>query len=256
MVVPNHVLTDAAPEFEDRSESDVLYVGQLTQRKRVDVLIDAVVTLSEGLGRTITLTVIGEGPLIERLQQQAHDVGASVRWVPPQPHGIVLDHMKRCTVYAHASEFEGHPRAVIEAMSMGAPVIVADSPGLQNVVEHGVTGLRTDVSAEAFCHVLGGLFFDSEWRQQLGREASSRVRQRFGLASVLVQELEVHRRAVDLIGMSGRRLRAPVCLSMAQAEGDAPSWMAALHAHASSLPPDDRRAFYSAMAQSMLQHAA
>ena len=78
----------------------------------------------------------------------------------------------------------------------------------------------------------------------------------FGLASVLVQELEVHRRAVDLIGISGRRLRAPVCLSMAQAEGDAPSWMAALHAHASSLPPDDRRAFYSAMAQSMLQHAA
>lgn len=52
----------------------------------------------------------------------------------------VRPYISNCTVFVLPSYREGIPRAVLEAMSMGRPIVTADSPGCRSTVEHGNNG--------------------------------------------------------------------------------------------------------------------
>ncbi len=197
-VVPNYVLVDSPPvSAEERERGLVLYAGQLVARKRVHVLIDAAAALAPRGGPPVTFEIIGEGPERASLEERAHRLGAPVVFHPRLPHRELLERMSRCTIYAQASTLEGHPKTVLEAMGTGAPVIVADAPGLAQVVAHGSTGLRVAGEADSFAAAIGELLGDQDWRELLGTAASRAVRGRFGLPVVVEQEVAAHRRAVE-----------------------------------------------------------
>jgi glycosyltransferase involved in cell wall biosynthesis len=62
-----------------------------------------------------------------------------VEWV-----GAVEDvrpHLAWCTVLCHPSYAEGTPRAVLEALATGRPVVTTDAPGCRQTIEPGVSGL-------------------------------------------------------------------------------------------------------------------
>ncbi len=52
----------------------------------------------------------------------------------------VADYYKQCSVYVLPSYREGTPRTVLEAMSMGRPIITTDAPGCRETVIDGKTG--------------------------------------------------------------------------------------------------------------------
>ena len=52
----------------------------------------------------------------------------------------VRPHLAWCTVLCHPSYAEGTPRAVLEALSTGRPVITSDAPGCRQTVEECVSG--------------------------------------------------------------------------------------------------------------------
>ena len=63
-------------------------------------------------------------------------------------HGEVDDvrsHIKDCTVYVLPSYREGTPRSVLEAMSMGRPIITTDVPGCRETVQDGQNGFLVSV---------------------------------------------------------------------------------------------------------------
>lgn len=51
----------------------------------------------------------------------------------------------RCSVFVLPSYREGTPRSVLEAMSMGRPIITSDAPGCRETVEEGVNGFLVPV---------------------------------------------------------------------------------------------------------------
>ena len=48
--------------------------------------------------------------------------------------------LTKSTIFVLPSFYEGHPKALLEAMSCGAPVLGADSPGIRELIRHGNTG--------------------------------------------------------------------------------------------------------------------
>ena len=197
-VIPNYVLIDRPVRpASERTPGLLLYAGQLSPRKRVDLLIRAVAMLDAATRSAVTLEIIGEGPERKALGALAASLAAPVRFLPRLPHHDVIERMSACAVYAQASELEGHPKTVLEAMAAGTPVVVADAPGLGDVVTHGGTGLRLPPDPAAFAHALQELLRDEDWREQLGGAASRAIRTSFGLPTVIALECAAHRRAAD-----------------------------------------------------------
>lgn len=57
----------------------------------------------------------------------------------------VSEYYRQCSVYVLSSYREGTPRTVLEAMSMGRPIITTDAPGCRETVENGVNGFLVPV---------------------------------------------------------------------------------------------------------------
>ena len=136
IVVPNGVRAldvSGAP-----TRAGVLYVGRLVGHKRVDRLVQAVAAIP-GLG----LDVIGDGPERATLEALAEQAGAGdrVRFLGALDHGAVLERMRSATALVSASEYEGLPHVVIEAMAVGTPVVTTAAGGSTEVVVDDVNGL-------------------------------------------------------------------------------------------------------------------
>lgn len=210
-LIPNYIITPEArlPEETDRVPGLLLYAGQLTKRKRVDVLIDAVATLEPEVKRSVCLEIIGDGPELESLSAQAAACEAPVLFRSRLPHAALMERMGQCSLYLQASEMEGHPKTVLEAMAAGAPVIIAATPGLAQVVTHGITGLRVALEVESFSRAIAELLADPDWRSLLSIGASRAVRSMLSLEVTLPKEVESHRAAL-LRASASTRLRMSV----------------------------------------------
>ena len=83
---------------------------------------------------------------------------------------------------------EGIPRVLLEAASMGLPIITTDSPGCNEVVEHGVNGLLVPTrDADALARAILQLIGEPETRQRFGWESRKRTVARFDLSAVANQ---------------------------------------------------------------------
>jgi glycosyltransferase involved in cell wall biosynthesis len=203
-VIPNYVITDGSPVNAcERERALLLYAGQLIPRKRVHILIEAVGQLAAEDRAKLRLEIVGDGPERTNLEDLAKQLNAPVTFHSRVPHEQLLEKMRRCTMYVQASELEGHPKTVLEAMAAGTAVVTADAPGM-DVVNHGVNGLRLSPEPRLFAHAISELLGDEEWRQGLGTAAANTVRGAFGLPAILQQEVTTHRRALD----SARKAKA------------------------------------------------
>ncbi len=192
VVVPEFVTADAPiRSATERLATSIVSVGDLVERHGFDLLIRAAALLP----RKPRLIIIGQGPDAPRLRELATQGGVALELREPTTHNAMLEALTTCGVYAQAAEHEGDPRPVLEAMSTAAPCVVADTPGLGEVVEHAVTGLRAPREPEAFARMIEGLLEDREWAEAMGQAAARTVRARYGIESVLERQLMAHRLA-------------------------------------------------------------
>lgn len=153
-------------------------VGSLMPRKRMDDVICA-------LAAMITpahLLMLGDGSEHARLTSLAAQLGVVERvhflGFIPRP----LSWMAASDAVVLASESEGMPRVLLEAMLLGKPVIASDVPGTRDVVVHGETGwLFPCQNSVAFAHHLDATFNLFDRGKALGAAGRKRVLTRFGI---------------------------------------------------------------------------
>ncbi len=196
-IIPNYVVHSSGSPHESsaRVPGLVLYAGQLVKRKRVDILIEAVASMEAQARAGLTLEIIGEGPEENPLRDLAARLNAPVVFRSRVPHAQLIRRMAECAIYVQASEMEGHPKTVLEALASGAAVIVANTPGLGETITHGVTGLVITNTSEAFGQAITELLADSDWREILGQGGSRWALSNLSLNAIVPKELEAHRAA-------------------------------------------------------------
>lgn len=248
-VIPNYVAPPvsggAAPE---RDAKELLYVGQLTARKRVELLIDAAALLAGDWETTIRLRIVGEGEARAALERRAQELAVDAVFEGAVPHARVWELLGRCGLYGQMSSLEGHPKTLMEAMAAGAAVIVADAPGLKEFVSHGVTGMCVAPEAREVAHSIAALLADGSWREAMGRAASDWANATLGLDRVAALELAAYTAAMT--GAEGApaesawpvrwtpaMLREPVSRAVE-------AWSRSLHGFARRLCEHDRGEFY------------
>lgn len=187
-VIPNYVDTERfAPRGRrPRNPPRLCFVGRLSPEKNLESLIRAV----QGLG--VELEIIGQGSLREKLTALAAD-NPMVRFVGPVPHHHLPERLSQGTAFVLPSLYEGHPKALIEAMACGLPVIGTAVSGISEVIRHGETGWLCSTDVESLRAAICTVLADSDLRERLGRNARENVLSHYALGRVIEMELETYR---------------------------------------------------------------
>jgi glycosyltransferase involved in cell wall biosynthesis len=118
----------------------LLFAGRLDEAKGVADL-PAIDRLLRESGVAVTWTVIGSGPAGAALHA-AWRAAPHVRWVPTATSAEVVAACADHDVFVLPTHAEGLSVATVEAMSAGLVPVVSDLPCMEELVDHGRTGLR------------------------------------------------------------------------------------------------------------------
>lgn len=141
-IVPFLHVVDRAPLRHapvQRNHKEILYVGQLIPRKRVDLLLQAFSQLGLPSAR---LRLIGQGPQERRLRQLADRLGIADRvdFSPGMANADTVAAMAAADVLVLPSRFDGWGAVVNEALMVGTPVVCSNRCGASDLIEHGRNG--------------------------------------------------------------------------------------------------------------------
>ncbi|HEV3063547.1 MAG TPA: glycosyltransferase family 4 protein [Vicinamibacterales bacterium] len=171
----------------------LLFVGRLDEPKGVLELpqMDALLRARDV---SVTWTVVGDGPVRERLKREWGGGADSVRWVHRATPADVLAICAEHDVFVLPSRAEGLPVAMIEAMTAGVVPLVSDLPSLIEVVDNRTTGLRVQGGADAFVLAIETLARERAQLESMSAAACRLARDRF----------DIRRRAADYQGLWAR----------------------------------------------------
>jgi len=127
------------------------------------------------------LLLVGDGSLRREAEARARERGIGARVHFLGVRADVEDLLPECDLFAMASDWEGMPVAILEAMAAGLPVAATAAGGVPELVEHGVTGVLVPPGdTQALADTLARLAHDPGLRRELGRAAGERAAS-FGL---------------------------------------------------------------------------
>jgi len=128
------------PAHSDGEERYVLMVGSPWYLKGADRLIAAFQALAPDFP-DLKLKIVGWYRKTDREQLEAlAGETKQIELVRATPHPITLQTISRCLVLVHPSRCEGLPRAVIEGLAAGVPVVGSDVGGIPELIHHGDNG--------------------------------------------------------------------------------------------------------------------
>jgi len=186
-VIPNCVDTEVfRPDGGARRDPRrVCFVGRLQEEKNPAALVEA------ARGLDLELVLVGRGPLEGALREKALRDGVRVRFLGIVPNRELPAVLNGCGAFVLPSFYEGHPKALIEAMACGLPVIGADSPGIRELLRDRENGRLCGTSAADIRAALEEVTGDAALRESMGRRALESVRESFSLDRVAGLELEL-----------------------------------------------------------------
>lgn len=185
--VPVRKIAWAPPEAS--SPPLILSVGRLVEKKGHRHLIEAC-GLLKGLGVSFRCTIIGDGPLRDRLSEEIarNRLGDCVTLKGSLPYAQVEAFYRRATILVLPSlvtkdgDREGTPLVLTEAIAFGIPVISTPTAGIPELVVDNQTGLLAPPGdVRSLARAIVRLIRDEPLRIKLAREGRRKVEADFDL---------------------------------------------------------------------------
>jgi glycogen(starch) synthase len=172
----------------------VSYAGRLVYEKGVQHLIAALPRLREHHPE-LRIVIAGDGPYRAELEGAAAALGldGAVTFA-----GFLGGHdltalMGASDCYVVPSIYEPFGMVALEAAAVGTPVAVADTGGLAEIVEHGVTGVKFGAQdPAALADAVSALLGDREHARTMARRARRRVREDFNWPAIAARTAAVY----------------------------------------------------------------
>jgi glycosyltransferase involved in cell wall biosynthesis len=169
-VLPNAIAPPAALPSRDELRASfgldgptLAFAGRFGPQKALDVLVAAV---ERAGGVTLVAAGVGEPP----------PLGTHGRLLGPLERSRVLELFAAVDAVALSSAWENFPHALVEALSVGTPVIATRVGGVPEIVEDGVNGLLVPAGdPAALAAAIRRFFADGELRGRLRAAAAASV---------------------------------------------------------------------------------
>jgi len=172
-------------------------VARLDEQKGLFYFLEALRLLMPDYPN-LTALLVGDGPLRERLESAAVDLGVvgAVRFVGHSRD--VVRYLRLMDVFVLPSLFESFPLVTLEAMSTAVPVVATTVGGLAENVAQDETGLLVPAQdAAALAQSISRLLADPALRKMMGQAGRRRVVERFSIETMTMKTLAVYQRLME-----------------------------------------------------------
>jgi len=166
------------------------WAGRLSDEKGPDVLIDALVHLTD---LPVTVSMVGNGQQHGSLVARARQLGVErqVRW-----HGVVPDagrYFAAFDVFVLSSHTEGTPIVLFEAMAAGVPIVATRVGGVPDVVSPAHAALVAPSDPVALAAEIRAVYRDPASGRARAQRAGERLLSDFAIAPWLERYAAIYR---------------------------------------------------------------
>ena len=178
---------------------EVLFLARLHPRKRARYFVEMARTLlDEGTEARFVLVGPdeGEGDLVRELIAK-YNFGDRLTWEGPLSPEDTLDRMREASIYVLPSVQEVFPMSVLEAMSLGLPVVITESNGLSEPLKRAGAGVVVDETLEGLVSGTRGLLDSAPLRAQTGDTARALIRDEYSISVVAAHLESIYAEAVE-----------------------------------------------------------
>ena len=139
----------------------------------------------------ISLLIIGNGTQRKSLQQNFTHLGDRVQWQGNVPNSELPKYLNQAKIFILPSYYEGHPKALIEAMACGLPVIGTRAPGICELIEHQQNGWLCSTNPSSIRDAIVCLCAQPYLHDRMGQTAREFVLDNFSLDRIVELEFNL-----------------------------------------------------------------
>jgi len=177
----------------------ILSVSYLITRKAIDFNLKAIAQLINKYPN-LKYLIIGDGPEMRHLKELSSNlrINEHVEFLGQLPHEKVLAYMAKADIFSLPSWDEAFGVVYIEAMAQGTPVIGCQGEGIEDFVEHGITGMLVKPKdVDSLVKVMDYLLSNPDEAQAIGKRARKLVLENYTWEKNAEKTIEVYREVLD-----------------------------------------------------------
>ncbi len=189
IIQPNYINTSLfSSASTDPSNKRLIYIGRLDEHKQLEMLLHACKKAEADID------FVGSGELKDKLVALAKELGLTTRFLGNIPNQKLPDILQKYNFFALVSKSEGHPKALLEAMSCGLCPIGTNVPGIREIISDGVNGHLTESNMDDLARTIRHAITNYETSLMLGQEARNFVVNNCSLEAFIALETALYQR--------------------------------------------------------------
>lgn len=180
------------------NEKIILYVGRLVYEKGIQHLISAMPKILNGYNDA-KLVIAGKGGMLDDLKAQAEYMGiANKVYFTGYLNSKQVQKIYKCAdIAVFPSTYEPFGIVALEAMLAGVPTVVSDVGGLNEIVEHGVDGMKTYAgNPNSIADSVLNLLYDKQLAANVAKKAKQKVKQEFNWTKIAQDTHYIYEKAI------------------------------------------------------------
>jgi glycosyltransferase involved in cell wall biosynthesis len=202
-VVGNGIPVPESPKRDGKNGNHMIFIGRYDIRhKGLDVLMLAIGHIKDAmLKRGLTIDLYGSRNKERQMLQQQSEVNGLDEVLTV--HGPVYGKMKeeallRSDLFIATSRFEGHPMAVLEAMSQGVAVLATPGTNMAKEIEETETGWAVDLDFREVGETILQAFEDKEELAHRGQKARELIVEKYTWDKIAEKTLEQYENLLSM----------------------------------------------------------
>ncbi len=202
------LITNSVPEFDGNGEPiagleacpegcvKIGFVGRLSEQKGAAYLIDAMGLLTSR-GVNARCFIVGDGELEGDLRERVKSAGVQDQIAFLGRRDDSQNFLSQVDVCAMPSLWEGLPLVLLEAFSVGTPVVASACDGMLDVIRDGDNGLLVPPGDPvALADAMERLASDSILRERIGRSGRADYEEKFSFDAWTSKYFDFYRKAL------------------------------------------------------------
>ncbi|MCI8309432.1 MAG: glycosyltransferase family 4 protein [Clostridia bacterium] len=189
---------DFRRRFAMDNEKIILFMGRLVYEKGIQNLISAMPKILSRY-HDVKLVIAGKGGMIDELRNQVNYLGINEKvYFAGYLNSADVKKMYKCSdISVFPSTYEPFGIVAIEAMLSGTPVVVSDIGGLNEIVEHGVNGMKSYAgNPNSLADSILTLLFDHKLCDEVVKNAKVKVKAEYNWNKITSDTHFVYEKAI------------------------------------------------------------